>query len=64
MKTVLETNIDLGKLNWLYRDFTVKHIQEENFYQIGQEGVIVMTHKNGNPIKDTPNMRGVYIFIC
>ena len=42
MQTVLETKIDLGKLNRLYGDFTVKHIQEELCYQIDHEGVMVM----------------------
>ena len=64
LQTVLETKIDLGKLNRLYVDFTVKHIQEEVRYQIRHEGVMVMTYKNGNPVKDSPNARGVYISIC
>ena len=62
LQTVLETKIDLGKLNRLYGDFTVKHIQEKVCYQIGHEGVMVMTYKNGNPVKHSPNTRGVYIF--
>ena len=64
MQTLLETKIDLGKLNRLYGNFTVKLVQEEVCYQIGHEGVMVMTYKNGNPVKDSPNTRGVYIFIC
>ena len=62
MQTVLEAKIDLGKLNRFYGDFTVKHFPEEVCYQIGHEGVMVMTYKNGNPVKDSPNTRGVYIF--
>ena len=36
LQTLLETKIGLGKLNQLYEDFTVKHIQEEVCYQIGK----------------------------
>ena len=66
METVADIKIDITKLQRLNEYFGVSEIQEEVTFQLGQVGKMVILYGNGNPIKDSPNIRGkkhfIYIF--
>ena len=55
---VIEVKVDLNKLSRLYTNFDINQMQQEICYQLNFEGVMIILHKNGTPVKDTPNTRG------
>lgn len=59
IETVLTIKIDLNKLKRVHGAFTVMHIEEEVRLQSGYEKSLVLLYRDGNPIKDTPNTRGI-----
>lgn len=58
LHAVIEVKVDLNKLSRLYTNFDINQIQQEICYQLNFEGVMIILHKNGTPVKDTPNTRG------
>lgn len=63
METIVEIKIDLVKLQRLDRDFDNYHVQSEVAYQLGHTGTFVITYKNGTPVKNSPNTRGLDFWI-
>ena len=55
---VIEVKVDHNKMSRLYTNFDINQIQQEICYQLNFEGVMIILHKNGTPVKDTPNTRG------
>ena len=59
ISTVLEVTVDLKKIeSSAGTEFGVYDVQNEIGFQISMTNVLIITYKNGVPIKDSPNTRG------
>ena len=58
LNDIIEVKVDLNKLSRFYGNFDINDIQKEVCIQMRVEGTMVVLHKNGTPVKDTPNTRG------
>ena len=55
---IIEAKVDVNKLSRFYVNFGISNMQKEVCIQMKVEGTMVVLHKNGTPVKDTPNTRG------
>ena len=53
LNDIIEVKVDLNKLSRFYGSFDINNIQKEACIQMRVEGTMVVSHKNGTPVKDT-----------
>ena len=58
LNDIIEVKVDLNKLSRFCGNFDISDIQKEVCIHMRVEGTMVVLHKNGTPVKDTPNTRG------
>ena len=55
LNDIIEVKVDLNKLSRFYGSFDINNIQKKVCIQMRVEGAMAVLHKNGTPVKDTPN---------
>ena len=58
LNNIIEVKIDVNTLTRFYGNFDISNIQKEACIYIRVDGTMVVLHKNGTPLKDSPNTRG------
>ena len=58
LNDITEVKVDLNKLSRFYGNFDINVIRKEACIQMRVDATMVVLHKNGTPVRDTPNTRG------
>ena len=58
LNDITEVKVDINKLSRFYGNFDINVVQKEACIQMRVDGTMVVLHKNGKPVRDTPNTRG------